>query len=78
MFLARRRTTSSVTAWIEAARSISRCVRRSSGLRAGPPKSASNLAFVIVRPVQYSKYSRFSRKLPSSLRSMRWSRMRRA
>ena len=48
-------TTSSVITWIEAARSISRCVRRYSGLRAGAPNSAANFSFVIVRPVQYSK-----------------------
>ena len=49
---ASRSTTSSVTAWIEAARSMWRCVSGSSGLRGGPPNSASKRALVIVRPVQ--------------------------
>ena len=35
----RRRTTSSVTAWIEAARSMCRCSSGSIGFRGGPPKS---------------------------------------
>jgi hypothetical protein len=47
-----RSTTSSVTAWIDAARSISRCVSRSSGLRGGAPNSASKRSLVIVSPVQ--------------------------
>ena len=47
----RRSTASSVTSWIERARSMSRWVSSDSGLRGGPPKSASNFALVIVRPV---------------------------
>ncbi len=47
---ATRSTISSVTSWIEAARSISRRVMRASGLRAGPPNSASKRAFVMRRP----------------------------
>ena len=47
-----RSTTSSVTAWTDAARSISRWVSGASGLRGGPPNSSSNRALVMVRPVQ--------------------------
>ena len=47
-----RSTTSSVTAWIDAARSISRWVSNSSGLRGGPPNSSSNSPLVMRRPVQ--------------------------
>ena len=38
--------------WIDAARSMCRCVSGSSGWRGAPPKSASKRALVIVRPVQ--------------------------
>jgi len=43
---------SSVTFCTEDARSISRWVSSSSGIRRGPPKSLANLSFVIVRPWQ--------------------------
>ena len=39
---AMRSMISSVTTWIEAARSISRCVSGDSGCRGGPPNSRSN------------------------------------
>ena len=42
-----RSTTSSVTAWIDAARSISRWVSSDSGARGGPPKSSSKRPLVI-------------------------------
>ena len=42
-----RSTISSVTACTDAARSMCRCVSRSSGARAGPPNSASNRALVM-------------------------------
>ena len=69
VFLAWRaifRTISSVTSWIERARSISRCVSFDSGARAGPPKSRSNPAPVIVSRSAKSKYSMSSRIEPSS------------
>ena len=44
------RTMSSVTTWIDAARSISRCVISLSGLRAGPPKSLAKRSLVMRRP----------------------------
>ncbi len=44
------RTISSVTSWIDFARSISRWVIGDSGGRAGPPNSAANLPLVISRP----------------------------
>ena len=47
---AMRSMTSSHTAWIDRARSISRCVNGVSGARGGPPNSSSNAALVIVRP----------------------------
>ena len=43
---------SSVTFWIDAAMSISRCVTGDSGARGGPPKSSSNFFDVIVSPWQ--------------------------
>ena len=43
---------SSVTFWIEAARSISRWVKGDSGFRRGPPNASSNLREVIVSPWQ--------------------------
>ena len=49
---AMRSMISSVTTWIEAARSISRWVSSVSGVRGGPPKSRSNFAEVIVSPWQ--------------------------
>ena len=49
------RTISSVTSWIERARSISRCVSSDSGSRAGPPKSRSKPAPVIVSRSAKSK-----------------------
>ena len=49
---ASRSTISSVTAWIDAARSMCCWVSSSSGLRAGPPNSSSNFSFVMRRPVQ--------------------------
>jgi hypothetical protein len=45
-------TTSSVTAWMEAARSMWNSVSGSSGLRGGAPNRALNRPLVIVRPVQ--------------------------
>ena len=42
---------SSVTAWIDAAMSISRSVIGDSGARRGPPNSVSNLRDAIFRPV---------------------------
>ena len=43
---------SSVTAWLEAAMSISRWVMGVSGLRAGPSKSEANLSLVMRSPAQ--------------------------
>ncbi len=43
---------SSVTTWIEAARSISRWVSGDSGRRGGPPNRRSNFFEVMVRPWQ--------------------------
>ena len=43
---------SSVTAWIDAAMSISRRVIGVSGLRGGPPNSVSNFGEVIRSPSQ--------------------------
>jgi hypothetical protein len=40
---------------MEAARSISRSVIGDSGVRGGPPNSASNLRDVMVSPSQYRK-----------------------
>ena len=44
--------TSSVTFWIEAAMSISRCEIGVSGRRGGPPNRSWNFGPVIVRPWQ--------------------------
>ncbi len=41
---------SSVTTWIDAAMSISRCVSFDSGLRGGPSNSSSKAPFVMVSP----------------------------
>ena len=46
---------SSVTAWIEAARSISRCVIGLSAARGGPPNRRSNFADVITSLCVYAK-----------------------
>jgi len=46
------KSTSSVTAWIEAARSMWRCSSGSSALRAGPPKSRAKRSLVMVKPVR--------------------------
>ena len=46
---------SSVTAWIEAAMSISRCVISLSARRGGPPKSASIFFDVITSLYVYAK-----------------------
>ena len=43
---------SSVTAWIEAAKSISRWVKGASGRRGGPPNSRANFREVITSPWQ--------------------------
>jgi hypothetical protein len=45
-----RSTISSVTTCTDAARSISFCVTGASAFRGGPPKSVSNMPFVMVRP----------------------------
>ena len=50
-----RSTTSSVTAWMLAARSMCRCSRGDSGARGGPPKSSWNRLPVMVSPWQYWK-----------------------
>jgi hypothetical protein len=47
--LVSRSITSSVTSWIERARSISRCVSNVPGFCGGPPNRSSNFPFVMVR-----------------------------
>src|ERR1700747_2431840 len=45
-----RSTASSITAWIDAARSMWRCSSGAAGMRGAPSNSASKRSFVIVRP----------------------------
>ena len=73
-----RSIASSVTAWTDAAMSISRWVIGVSGWRGGPPNSASNFGDVIRSPSQYRKYDRSRRNDPSSFKSIRCSRIRSA
>ena len=75
---AMRSTISSVTTWIDAARSMSLWVSGDSGARAGRPKSCSKRRPVMRRPWQYVKYSIARRNEPSSRQSTSFSRMRSA
>ena len=47
-----RSTASSTTAWTDAAKSMCRCSKGSSGDRATPPKRAPKRSLVIFSPVQ--------------------------